>query len=153
MTATGPSMPTTQSPSSTSNSLIRTVEMKSTPPPSSTKPQTKNQTTTFSSNSQEKQTATSTRSVTSLKQQNETVVSSKLSRPKSLMNKETKKATVSTLQENSHFMGGAGVKDSSVSMEKRRYEPRNEMLATNVVPKQKPKPPPVLPKPKRNKGM
>ena len=150
-TTTEPLLSTTQSPGSTSNSLFRTNEMKPTPQPSNSIPHTSSQTRTFSSNSQERQRESSERTVTSLKQQNGAVVSSKLTRPKSLLKKDAKKtrSIVSTLP-------GKTTTDTNVattSMEKRKYQ--TEVLGTNGVPKKngKPKPPPVLPKPKRNKGM
>ena len=148
--ATGQLNSTTQSLHSMSNRLVKTTEVKP-PSPSNSIPQTKSQTRTFSSNFEEQQRQSIKRTTTLHKQHNETVVGTKITRPKSSLYKDTKtnRAVVSTFHENA-------TKDMTVfstPTETEKYETKNETLNDVSKNNEKPKPPPVLPKPKRTKGI
>ena len=108
----------------------------------------RNQTQTYSSNFQEQRTTTSGETVTSsVERQNGAAVGRKLTRPKSQLYKEARsdRTTASKAQENVHFREAKGSRDAMAV---------KTVIGTNFAFQQKPKqkPPPVLPKPKRNKG-
>ena len=107
---------------------MKTTEMKP-PSPSNLFPHTKVQTKTFSSNFEEQQRQSIGRTITSVTHQNGTSASSKITRPKSLLCKDSKQNTT---------VGSTFSKKST----------EDDVSKQN----DKPKPPPVLPKPKRNKG-
>ena len=139
-TSTGPL--TSTSPISTKG--MKPLQLSNT----TTASHTKNQARTMSTNIQEQQTNSSrTRTISSQNQQQNsgstTVLSSKLTRPKSLLKKNTGQLQKAT-----------SMKDTSSSIDKEQNNTKREEINVTSISKQKAKqPPPVLPKPKRNKGI
>ena len=145
---------TTRAANSTSTNLVKTSEITSSLPRSSTTnvSRTKIQSRPSSGNFEEQRTESNQHTITSLQQQNETVVNHKLTRPKSFLNKNTKKNTATVSDRDSHLKktDSYGV----FSIKNAQKDSKGGVWDTTIELKQKTKqkPPPVLPKPKRNKG-
>ena len=137
--------------------MVKTSEITTSLPPSNavTVPRTKIRTRPLSGNFEEQRRESIPRTATLLQQQNETGASQKLTRPKSFLNKNTKKNTVTVSMSDGDNRSKKTTDSNGVSSSKNtQRNSKNEVLNTNVELKEKDKrkPPPVLPKPQRNKG-